>query len=136
MGQVGNMVPHSVVVGFSVGIAVTIAMTQFGEVLGFKTAVSGGFFAKLRIISENLGQANGSAMFLALPTFMMTRSLLSISIYIPAPLRGHWHRDTAVVNHPGQRRPVADHDQVRKNPDRLPGSVPPEIAGLESAGVL
>ena len=85
-GKIGNMVPHSVVVGFSVGIAVTIAMTQFGEVLGFKTAVTGGFFDKLRLISDSIGQANGSAMFLGLLTFMITRSLLSISIYIPAPL--------------------------------------------------
>ncbi|HEX2524120.1 MAG TPA: SulP family inorganic anion transporter, partial [Terriglobia bacterium] len=65
-GKIGNMVPHSVVVGFSVGIAVTIAMTQFGEVLGFKAAVTGGFMDKIRIIVENLGQANGSAMFLGL----------------------------------------------------------------------
>ncbi|MBM3801057.1 MAG: SulP family inorganic anion transporter [Acidimicrobiia bacterium] len=85
-GKIGNMVPHSVVVGFSAGIAVTIAMTQLGEVLGFKAALTGGFFEKLRTISENIGQANGSAMFLGLLTFMMTRSLLSISIYIPAPL--------------------------------------------------
>jgi MFS superfamily sulfate permease-like transporter len=85
-GKIGNMVPHSVVVGFSAGIAVTIAMTQFGEVLGFKTAVSGGFFEKLLLIRDNIGQANGSAMFLSLLTFMITRSLLSISIYIPAPL--------------------------------------------------
>jgi sulfate permease, SulP family len=85
-GKIGNMVPHSVVVGFSAGIAVTIAMTQFGEVLGFETAVSGGFFKKLQLIRDNIGQANGSAMFLGLLTFMITRSLLSISIYIPAPL--------------------------------------------------
>src|SRR5262245_3433388 len=85
-GKIGNMVPHSVVVGFSVGIAVTIAMTQFGEVLGFKASVSGGFFDKLRIVGENIGQANGSAMFLGLLTFVITRSLLSVSIYIPAPL--------------------------------------------------
>jgi len=85
-GKVGNMVPHSVVVGFSVGIAVTIAMSQFGEILGFKTAVTGGFFQKLRIISEHIGEANGSSMFLGLLTFVVTRSLLSISIYVPAPM--------------------------------------------------
>ena len=85
-GKVGNLVPHSIVVGFSIGIAATIALTQFGEVLGLKAAVSGGFLAKLRIIGENLSQANGAAMFLALLTFVMIRSLLSVSIYIPAPL--------------------------------------------------
>ena len=85
-GKVGNLVPHSVVVGFSIGIAVTIALTQCGELLGLKTAVTGGFFAKLQIIGENLNQANGSAMFLGLLTFVIIRLLLNVSLYIPAPL--------------------------------------------------
>src|SRR5262245_4927011 len=85
-GRIGNLVPHSIVVGFSIGIAVTIALTQFGELLGIKTAITGGFTTKLRLIWENLGQANGSAMFLGLFTFILIRSLLNVSIYIPAPL--------------------------------------------------
>ena len=78
--------PHSIVVGFSIGIAVTIALSQCGELLGLKTAVTGGFLAKLQIIGENLNQANGSAMFLGLLTFVIIRLLLNVSIYIPAPL--------------------------------------------------
>lgn len=85
-GKVGNLVPHSIVVGFSIGIAVTIALTQFGEVLGLKAAVSGGFFTKLQILGDNFHQANGSAILLALLTFVIVRSLLKVSIYIPAPL--------------------------------------------------
>jgi sulfate permease, SulP family len=85
-GKVVDFVPHSIVVGFSVGIAVTIALTQFGEVLGLQAAVTGGFLDKVRIIGDNIGQANGSAMFLGLLTFVIIRSLLGISIYIPAPL--------------------------------------------------
>ncbi len=85
-GKIGNMVPHSIVVGFSVGIAVTIALTQMGEVLGLKTTVAGGFFDKIRIIIENISQANGSSILLALLTFIIVRSLLKISIFIPAPL--------------------------------------------------
>ena len=85
-GRVGNLVPHSVVVGFSIGIAVTIALSQCGELLGLKTAVTGGFLAKLQIIGENLNQANGSAMFLGLLTFVIIRVLLNVSIYFPAPL--------------------------------------------------
>ena len=38
-GRVGNLVPHSIVVGFSIGIAVTSALTQAGEILGLPTAV-------------------------------------------------------------------------------------------------
>jgi SulP family sulfate permease len=85
-GRVGNLVPHSVVVGFSVGIAVTIAQTQFGEILGLKLPYTGGFLEKLSLIGANIGEANGSAMFLGLITFLITRTLLNISIYIPAPL--------------------------------------------------
>src|SRR5262245_987181 len=85
-GLIGNLVPHSIVVGFSIGIAVTIALTQFGEILGLKAAVTGGFLNKLQVIWDNIGQANGSAMFLGLLTFILIRSLLNVSIYIPAPL--------------------------------------------------
>lgn len=85
-GKIGNLVPHSVVVGFSVGIAVTIALTQLGEVLGLTTAVTGSFLNKFRIIWANLDQAKGSAMFLGLSTFLIIRVLLNISLYIPAPL--------------------------------------------------
>lgn len=85
-GKFGNLVPHSVVVGFSVGIAVTIALTQFGEVLGLQAAVTGSLLNKARIIWENLDQAKGSAMFLGLATFLLVRVLLNISLYIPAPL--------------------------------------------------
>jgi MFS superfamily sulfate permease-like transporter len=34
MGKLANLVPHSIVVGFTIGIAVTIALSQVGEVLG------------------------------------------------------------------------------------------------------
>lgn len=85
-GKLGNLVPHSIVVGFSIGIAVTIAVSQCGELLGLKTAVTGGFVGKLQVIADNLSQVNGSAMFLGLMTFVMIRLLLNVSIYIPAPL--------------------------------------------------
>ena len=85
-GKVGNLVPHTIVVGFSIGIAATIALSQFGEILGLTAAVSGGFFNKLRIIGENLSQFNWAALFIAVLTFLITHLLLKVSIYIPAPL--------------------------------------------------
>ena len=36
LGRLVELVPHSIVVGFTIGIAVTIALSQIGEVLGFK----------------------------------------------------------------------------------------------------
>ncbi len=85
-GKFGNLVPHSIVVGFSVGIAVVIGLTQLGEVLGLKATVRGSFLSMLQIIGENLSQFSWVALFLAGLTFLITRYLLKLSIYIPAPL--------------------------------------------------
>lgn len=85
-GKVGNLVPHSIVVGFSVGIAVVIGLTQLGEVLGLKENVNGSTLAMLRTIWNNLHQFNWAALLLAGLTFAITRTLLKISIFIPAPL--------------------------------------------------
>lgn len=85
-GRIGNWVPHSVVVGFSVGIAVTIAQTQIGEILGLKLPYTGGFIEKLGLIAENIGKTNIAAVLIGLGTFAVTRTLLNISIFIPAPL--------------------------------------------------
>lgn len=85
-GRIANLVPHSIVVGFSVGIAITIALTQIGEVLGLTTTLSGSFFNKISILAANLDQFNWAALLLGLLTFLITRYLLKISLYIPAPL--------------------------------------------------
>lgn len=85
-GRIANLVPHSIVVGFSVGIAITIALTQIGEVLGLKTTLSGDFFDKISILAANLNQFNWAALLLGLLTFLITRYLLKISLYVPAPL--------------------------------------------------
>jgi MFS superfamily sulfate permease-like transporter len=85
-GRIGNLVPHSVVVGFSVGIAITIAQTQIGEILGLKVASTATFLEKLAIIGENIGKTNLAAIAIGIGTFIVTRTLLSVSIFIPAPL--------------------------------------------------
>ena len=102
LGKLAKWVPHSIVVGFTLGIAVTIALSQIGEVLGIgmelesilkkalqdpQVSIPGyGFFLKLRVIGEHLGEYRGEALLLALVTFLVTKYLLKISIYIPAPL--------------------------------------------------
>lgn len=85
-GKFGNLVPHSIVVGFSVGIAVVIGLTQLDEMLGLEEDAHGSFLNMLRIIWNNLHKLNWAAVFLAGLTFVITRSLLKVSIYIPAPL--------------------------------------------------
>jgi len=86
MGRIVAKVPHSIIVGFSIGIAVTIAMSQIGEVLGIKAEMGYGVLDKLRVIAANLGSINIYAVLLGLITFLLTKYILKISVFIPAPL--------------------------------------------------
>ena len=135
-GKVGNLVPHSIVVGFSIGIAVTIALSQCGEFLGLKTAVTGGFLAKLQIIGENLNQANGSAMFLGLLTFVIIRLLLNVSIYIPAPLLALGVGTLLSATMLSQRQPHVGQNEIRGDPYRFLAdhTARAALVGLASAG--
>ena len=86
LGRIISFVPYSIVVGFTIGIAVTIALSQIGEVLGLKAKLGHGFLHKLEVIFSNLHEFNIYALLLALGTFFIIKYLLKLSIYIPAPL--------------------------------------------------
>jgi sulfate permease, SulP family len=86
LGEFVKRVPNSIVVGFTIGIAITIALSNIGAVLGYRSPVRGGFFNKISLILEHAHEFNPYAFGLALLTFVMSRYLLKISIYIPAPL--------------------------------------------------
>ena len=85
-GRIVAMVPHSIVVGFTIGIAITIALSQIGEVLGLKTKLGYGFLDKMAGIAASFGEINLFAVALGLATFLLTKSILKVSVYIPAPL--------------------------------------------------
>ncbi len=86
LGRIISLVPYSIVVGFTIGIAITIALSQIGEVLGLKVKLEHGFLHKLVTIFSNLHEFNIYALLLALGTFFIIKYLLQFSIYIPAPL--------------------------------------------------
>lgn len=85
-GRFVSKVPHSIVVGFTIGIALTIALTQIGDVLGLKAKLPYPLLDKLTAISHHLGEFNIFALLLAVATFFVTKYLLKISVYIPGPL--------------------------------------------------
>ena len=85
-GRIVALVPHSIVVGFTIGIAVTIALSQVGEVLGLHARLGHTFLDKVRVIWAHRGEFNAYALLLALGTFVVVKVLLKLSIYIPAPL--------------------------------------------------
>jgi len=86
LGRLSNLVPHSIVVGFTIGIAVVIALSQIGEVLGLKASLGYGFLDKVTGIIANIGGVNWYAVALGLLTFVITKYLLKVSPFIPAPL--------------------------------------------------
>jgi sulfate permease, SulP family len=86
LGKVARFVPESIIVGFTVGIGVSIALTNAGDALGYTTALSGGLIGKLKGIVTHFDELNGYALILALGTFVLIKGLLKISVFIPAPL--------------------------------------------------
>jgi MFS superfamily sulfate permease-like transporter/nucleotide-binding universal stress UspA family protein len=88
-------VPNSIVVGFTVGIAVAIALTNIEDILGledFKDLlgededIKGGLWHNIQAAYSNFDKINAWSLTLGLMTFFLTKLLLRISIYIPAPL--------------------------------------------------
>lgn len=95
LGKYAKLVPNSIVVGFTAGIAVVIAMTNFKEILGVtklsdllvkQGEQAGDFFSTLAQTSIDFSQINIWAVAIGLGTFALTKILLRISIFIPAPL--------------------------------------------------
>jgi MFS superfamily sulfate permease-like transporter len=86
LGRLSALVPHSIVVGFTIGIAIVIALSQIGEVLGLKAKLGYSFFEKIQVIASSLGEVNIYAIIIGLATFAVTKTLLKVSVYIPAPL--------------------------------------------------
>jgi|CXWL01.1.fsa_nt_gi MFS superfamily sulfate permease-like transporter len=86
LGRIVAKVPNSIVVGFTMGIAVVIAISQVEHVFGLKAKLGYGFFAKIGGIAQNLNEINSYAIVIALLTFAVTKLVLMISRYAPAPL--------------------------------------------------
>jgi MFS superfamily sulfate permease-like transporter len=85
-GRIVAKVPHSIVVGFTIGIAATIALSQVGEILGLKARMPAHFFEKMEVIAAHTAEINVYAIILGILTFLLTKYLLKVSIFIPAPL--------------------------------------------------
>jgi SulP family sulfate permease len=92
VGKYAKLVPNSIIVGFTVGIAVAIAATNFKDILGldsFKALLgdsSRSLTEKFKYMLDHLYLINGWSMLLGLVTFVLAKYLLKISIYIPGPV--------------------------------------------------
>jgi sulfate permease, SulP family len=87
-GRIVTLVPHSIVVGFTIGIAVVIAFSQLGEVFGFKEKIGYGLVNQIKKVIAYSDHMNFYAIALALITFAICKVLIRLSTFIPAPLIG------------------------------------------------
>jgi len=95
LGKYAKLVPNSIVVGFTIGIAFAIALTNFEDILGIENFkdlmgqdenIKGGLLHNIYFAINNLGMINGWSIVIGISTFILTRRLLKFSIFIPAPL--------------------------------------------------
>ena len=82
-GRIVAKVPHSIVVGFTIGIAATIALSQIGEILGLKARMPTHFFEKIEVIGAHLSEINVYAIVLGLLTFLLTKYILKVRSSFP-----------------------------------------------------
>ena len=94
-GKYAKLVPNSIIVGFTVGIAVAIALTNIEDILGIENFndllesdedIKGGFVHNISAAFGNLYKINFWSVFLGLLTFVVTKVCLRISIYLPGPV--------------------------------------------------
>jgi MFS superfamily sulfate permease-like transporter len=86
LGRLVARVPDSIVVGFTIGIAIVIAMSQVEQVLGYQSKLPYGFANKMQSIVGFAGEFNIYAFLIAAMTFFVIKYLLKVSKFIPAPL--------------------------------------------------
>ena len=86
LGKYFRFIPHSIIVGFTIGIAGTIIVTQLPDAVGGSLKISLHTFEKITQLPRLIQDANAHAMILAILTFYLIRVLYRFSVFIPAPL--------------------------------------------------
>jgi SulP family sulfate permease len=87
LGKLFRLVPHSIVVGFTMGISATIIISQLPDFLGAHgIKLSPHALEKLAALPDLFQDANAHALVLGLITFIVVRYCYKISIYLPGPL--------------------------------------------------
>jgi MFS superfamily sulfate permease-like transporter len=135
MGRVGKLVPNSIVVGFTVGIGVSIALTNLDAILGLN--VDGhGLINVVSGIFSNLGSMNVFALIIGLMTFGVTKYLLKVSIFIPAPLIALAAATVLGATAFAGRGLTLVKDQYGSIPNNFFVFTPPSLPPLTSAVIL
>ena len=87
LGRFVQLVPDSIVVGFTIGIAGVIIATQLDQVLGVKEMVAGQSVSeKLELAWKHADLINPYTIILTIGTFLIAKICQKISPFIPGPV--------------------------------------------------
>jgi sulfate permease, SulP family len=87
LGAAVRFIPRPIVIGFTNGIALLIASTQIKDFLGMKTAENPSeFFARMKVIAENLGSTNGLSLTLGVVSLAIILLLPKLFPRIPSSI--------------------------------------------------
>jgi len=87
LGRFVQLVPDSIVVGFTIGIACVIVVTQLDQILGVKEMVAGeSVLGKLTLAWKHADLVNPYTITLALGTFFVAKICQKISPFVPGPV--------------------------------------------------
>lgn len=87
LGDVIRFVPYPVIVGFTSGIAVIIAVGQVADGLGLAVeALPARFFAKLEVLASHLATADPQSLLLVVATIALIQLWPRLATPIPGPL--------------------------------------------------
>ncbi|MBL7777223.1 MAG: SulP family inorganic anion transporter [Chitinophagales bacterium] len=94
-GKYAKLVPNSIIVGFTIGIAVAIALTNLEDILGIESfadmigqdeEIKGGLIHNISAAIGNINKINLWSVLIGVLTFVITKGLLRVSIFIPGPV--------------------------------------------------
>ncbi|MEI9806654.1 MAG: SulP family inorganic anion transporter [Bacteroidota bacterium] len=86
LGRLAEKIPHSIVVGFTIGIALIIALSQTGPALGFKEKGGHSIADQILFIYENTGNIHLSAVVMVVLTIVFCKAFERLSDSIPGPV--------------------------------------------------
>eukprot|EP00668_Euglena_longa_P040397 GGOE01053197.1.p1 GENE.GGOE01053197.1~~GGOE01053197.1.p1 ORF type:complete len:515 (+),score=186.99 GGOE01053197.1:799-2343(+) len=86
LGSYVEKVPHSIVVGFTIGIAATIFLSEVPDMVGVYPEHSHSSLGKIGEIAARHEEVNFYCLFLGVMTFVVTKAVVRISVFIPGPI--------------------------------------------------
>ncbi len=143
-GRFAKLVPNSVIVGFTIGIATAIALTNLEDILGIESfaaligqeeELKGGLISNISAAMHNLDKINGWSIFLGVLTFVVTKGLLRISVFIPAPVIAMGLATVLSATILGDKGIILVKDIYGSIPNNFFVFTPPTLPGV-SAGVF